>query len=360
MNTTIAPEKIRRILIRAANWVGDAVMSTPMIRAVRHNFPAAEVHVLAKPWIAPVFENSPVVDRIIAYDAGGRHAGLSGILRLCGELRRLRFDLAVLVQNAFEAALIARLSNIPRRLGYDTDGRTLLLTDAVPMTRRLKRRHQIDYYLGIMEGADLKTFGRQTALFITPDERVRAARILKKAGAVRTDAIIGLNPGAAFGGAKRWLPERFAALGRRLLDRRPDRPVVVFGGPREAALGESLRRSIGLGCINLAGRTTLREAMALIERCRLFVTNDSGLMHAADALNIPLVAVFGPTDHTTTSPLGPGSRIVRVPVPCSPCMKPECPIEDPRRHHRCMRAVSVDRVYHEVLRFLEPEGDGAP
>ncbi len=348
----IVPEEVHRILIRAANWVGDAVMSTPMIRAVRQDFPRAEIHILAKPWVAPVFEQSPDIDRIIPYDARGRHASVRGILRLCRELRPLGFDLAVLVQNAFEAALIARLSHIPRRLGYDTDGRGLLLTHPVPMTRRRKRRHQIDYYLGILEDAGLGTAGRKTTLFVSPAERVRAARILKKAGAACTDGIIGLNPGAAFGGAKRWLPERFAEVGRRLHQRLAPRPVVIFGGPGERTLGDAIRREVGDGCINLAGRTTLREAIALIERCRLFITNDSGLMHAAAALDIPLVAIFGPTNHTTTSPSGPSSRMVRVPVPCSPCMKPECPIESPHSRHRCMRSVTVERVWTEALACL--------
>jgi heptosyltransferase-2 len=355
----IAPEEIHRILIRAANWVGDAVMSTPMIRAVRRDFPRTEVHILAKPWVAPVFEHSPDVDRIIPYDARGRHASVRGILRLCGELRAVGFDLAVLVQNAFEAALIARLSGIPRRLGYDTDGRALLLTHPVPMTRRLKRRHQIDYYLGILEGAGLGTAGRETTLVVSASERVRAARILKKAGAACTDGIIGLNPGAAFGGAKRWPPERFAELGRRLRSRCAPRPVVIFGGPGEAALGHAIRREIGGGCINLAGRTTLREAIALIDRCRLFITNDSGLMHVADALKIPLIAVFGPTNHTTTSPSAPLSRVVREPMPCSPCMKPECPIDAPKEHHRCMRAVTVERVWGEAQACLDAGPRGA-
>ncbi|MDX9818335.1 MAG: lipopolysaccharide heptosyltransferase II [Desulfococcus multivorans] len=355
---TIAPEDIRRILIRAANWVGDAVMSTPMIRAVRHNFPQAEIHVLAKPWVAPVFENSPDVDQIIPYDARGRHEGFPGILRLCGELRSVGFDLAVLVQNAFEAALIARLAGIPRRLGYATDGRTLLLTHAVPMTRRLKRRHQIDYYLGVLEGAGLRTFGRETSLWVSPAERVRAARILKKAGAIRTDGIIGLNPGAAFGGAKRWPGERFVELGRRIAAHYPALPIAVFGGPGETALGDGIQRDIGGSCINLAGRTTLREAVALIERCRVFITNDSGLMHVADALDIPLVAIFGPTDPTTTSPSGPCSRMVRVPVPCSPCMMPECPIADGLERHGCMQAVTVERVLSEAVPFLGIDEEG--
>lgn len=357
----IPPEEIRRILVRAANWVGDAVMSTPMIRAVRRGFPHAEIFLLAKPWVSPVFERSPDIDRILTYDADGRHASPRGILRLCRELRPYRFDLAVLVQNAFEAALIARLAGIPRRLGYDTDGRTLLLTHPVPMTRRRKLRHQIDYYLGVTEGAGIRGSGRETALFVSPAERRRAARILREAGLDRTDGIIGLNPGAAFGGAKRWPAERFAELGRRFRRRYPQRPVVIFGGPGEADLGRTIRREIGDGAVSLAGRTGLREALALIERCRLFITNDSGLMHAADALDIPLVAVFGPTDHTTTSPSRPSSRLIRVPVPCSPCMKPECPLTDPEDRHRCMRAVTVERVYREALPFLDAgEGGRAP
>jgi len=333
-------------------------MSTPMIRAVRYNFPRGEIHVLAKPWVAPIFENSPDVDQIIPYDARGRHEGFRGILRLCSELRSGGFDLAVLVQNAFEAALIARLAGIPRRMGYATDGRALLLTHAVPMTRRLKRRHQIDYYLGVLEGAGLRTFGRKTSLWVSPAERIRAAWILKKAGAARTDGIIGLNPGAAFGGAKRWPAECFVELGRRLGDLRPSLPIAVFGGPGETGLGDGIKQAVGGSCINLAGRTTLREALALIERCRLFITNDSGLMHAADALDIPLVAIFGPTDPTTTSPSGPCSRMIRVPVPCSPCMKPECPIDYAPDHHRCMRSVTVDRVLSEAMTFLGTEGGG--
>jgi heptosyltransferase-2 len=219
------------------------------------------------------------------------------------------------------------------------------------MTPRHKKRHQIDYYLGVLEGVGLRTFDRKPALFISPEERVRAGRILRDAGAKQTDGIVGINPGAAFGGAKRWLPERFAELGRRLRDRYPQSPVVIFGGPSEATLGDAVRRDIGTDSINLAGRTTLREAVSLIDRCRLFITNDSGLMHVADALDIPLVAIFGPTNHTTTPPSGPYSRMARVPVPCSPCMRPECPIQAPEDHHRCMRAVTVDHVWREAARL---------
>ncbi len=345
---TLEKQQIRRILIRAANWVGDAVMSTPMIRAVRSNFPDAEIFILAKPWVAPVFENSPDIDHILVYDAAGRHKGVSGILRLCRELRPYRFDLAVLVQNAFEAALIAFLAGIPRRLGYGTDGRTFLLTHAVPMTRDIKKRHQRDYYLGIIEGAGLRTAGRDMKLHISGAERKRAVEILRQQGA-SGDRILGINPGAAFGSAKRWLPERFAGICTQIRAQHPGLPVAVFGGPGEEVLGDMICGLAGNGCINLCGRTTLREAIALIERCGLFITNDSGLMHIAAALDIPQIAVFGPTNHTTTSPASAASRMVRVPVPCSPCMKPECLL----KHHRCMDAVTVEMVQDAARNLLD-------
>ncbi|MGE0086508.1 MAG: lipopolysaccharide heptosyltransferase II [Desulfococcaceae bacterium] len=340
---------VRRILIRAANWVGDAVMSTPMIRAVRGNFPHAEIYILAKPWVSPVFENSPDIDKILIYEAAGRHKGVPGILPLAKDLRAYDFDMAFLVQNAFEAALISFLAGIPIRIGYNTDGRTPLLTHAVSMSRKIKKRHQIDYYLGILEGTGLHTFGREMNLEISVSERKQAAEILSRHGIRAEKGIIGINPGAAYGSAKRWPKDRYAQLCAQLRQVRKDMPVIVFGGPGEEKLGQDICRIAGEGCISIAGQTGLREAISLIERCRLFITNDSGLMHVAAALHVPQIAIFGPTDHSTTSPADSGSRIVRVPTPCSPCLKQECPLG----HHQCMKAVSADMVFREAEQILK-------
>jgi len=339
-------KNINRILIRAANWVGDAVMSTPMIRAVRKNFPKAEIFILAKPWVAPIFKYSRDVDHILIYDATGRHSGIWGVIRLGKELRQYNFDLAVLVQNAFEAALIAFLAGIPNRLGYDTDARTLLLTHGVPMNPNIKKLHQIDYYLGIIRGASLHSFGRNMSLNISVSERKATGDLLKNYG--MAGHIIGINPGAAFGSAKRWFPKRFAEVCVSLRTQFGELPVLIFGGPGEEALGEKIRDLIGSKCVNLAGKTSLREAVALIEKCSIFITNDSGLMHVAAALNIPQIAVFGPTNHTTTSPADPKSHIVRVATPCSPCMKQECM----EGHHQCMKAVTADMVYEKAAAIL--------
>lgn len=340
--------RIERILIRAANWVGDAIMTTPAIRAIRRNFPSAHITLLAKPWVAPVFAHNPDIDEVMIYQAAGRHGGWKGLLRLAGDLRRRRFDLAILFQNAFEAALLSFLAGIPRRMGFTTDGRTALLTERIRTWRPLKHGHLIDYYLGLLSGAGMTLHGRQLTLVITPDEQLEAHRYLADKG-LPEGLWIGLNPGATFGTAKRWLPDRFVELGRRLIAEQKA-SILIFGGPGEADLGQWLAAEIGARAIDLCGKTTLRQAMALIGQCDLFVTNDSGLMHVAAALEIPQVAVIGPTDPVATGPVNEASRMVYLPEACefSPCMKPHCPIVD----HRCMTAISVELVMQTALAML--------
>ena len=339
-------EHIRRILIRSANWVGDAIMTTPAVRAIRKDFPKAEISILAKPWVTPVFFNSPHIDQILIYDNADKHGGWWGKPRLSKELRKKKFDLAILFQNAFEAALLAFGARIPNRVGYSTDGRSLLLTHRVPRMRSYKQFHQIDYYLGILKGVGLAHEGSHPALFISETERIRAQELLEPYGITESDSIIGINPGATYGTAKRWMPDRYAALCDKLIESY-DVKLVIFGGPGEEALGGQIAEMISERCIDFCGKTSLREAMALIERCRLFITNDSGLMHVAAALNRPLVAIFGSTDPVTTGPYGKKSRIVRSPMDCSPCLKPDCP-ED----HLCMKQISVDMVYAAAERLI--------
>ncbi|MDM8551362.1 lipopolysaccharide heptosyltransferase II [Desulfobacterales bacterium HSG2] len=339
---------IRRILIRSANWIGDAVMTIPAVRAVRKNFPGAEISILAKPWVAPVFENSSHTDHLLIYEAAGRHKGFAGKFRLARDLKSHHFDAAILFQNAFEAAFIAFLAGIPNRIGYDTDGRSLLLSHNIRCTPELREVHQVEYYLGILEGAGLRTDGQKLHLEVSPEDRHRAGEILRRYGISQKESpVVGINPGATFGTAKRWFPERYAALCRRLQKSVPA-DILVFGGPGEEALGHRICEDIGNRCVNLCGKTTLREAIALIKKCRLFITNDSGLMHVAAALDVPQIAIFGSTDHITTAPASPESHIVRVPTPCSPCLKPDCP----EGHHSCMKEITVDMVYSVISEQL--------
>lgn len=343
------PRAVRRILVRVPNWIGDAVMCTPALDALRQLFPSAEVTALARPAIADLLKGHAAVDHVLVYDVRGRHAGLAGKWSLAGTLRRLQFDLAVLFQNAFEAALLAYLGGVPRRLGYATDGRSVLLSDAVTLPG--KGVHQIVYY-----GNLLRSLGHggplgPPRLFLAGDEEQRMARRLAEAGVGEGDLVIGINPGSTYGGAKRWLPERFGSVADRLVSRsglgRPVR-VVIVGAPGEEALGRAVASGMEAPAVEWSGRTTVRELMAVVKRCSVFVTNDTGPMHIAAAFGVPVVAVFGPTDASTTGPFGTAHTIIREPVDCSPCLLRECPID-----HRCMTRVPVEAVFAAAARRMQ-------
>lgn len=338
--------KVKKILIRSANWVGDAVMSTPAIQSLRHSFPDAEISILTKPWTAAIFQHNPHIDNILIYNAHGRHRGIKGILRLSKDIRKQKFDMAFLIQNAFEAALISWLAAIPVRLGYDTDARKALLTHAVHRKPEYKKRHQIDYYLEILSNAGLPVNGGRLVYTVTREETRYAQEMLSRSQISGKTKWVGINPGAAFGTAKRWFPERFADVCNQLrkLD---DIRVMIFGAPGEEDIGKTIREHIGKDCIDLTGKTTLRQAAALIRACDAFITNDSGLMHIAAALDVPQIALFGPTNHLTTSPASSNSTIIRHPVSCSPCMKPHCPTD-----HRCMKEITVAQVVESAQRLL--------
>lgn len=347
MNLTVLKhKKDARILIRAANWVGDAIMTTPVIRAVRKGFPAARISVLAKPWVIPVYETNPHIDDIIIYRDGHRHKRGWGTFRLANDLKPYRFDMAFLMQNAFEAALISFLARIPIRIGYNTDGRTLLLKPSIRMNPALKKGHLIDYYIGILTGAGLENDGRGMDLFISETDKTIARTILEQHHIHRDHLVIGINPGATGGTAKRWFPERFADLAKKLAQAYKSK-ILIFGGPGDEKLGDDINDASGNACVNIAGKTTLGQAFALIDSCNLFITNDSGLMHAAAALGVNQVAVIGSTDHVATSPSNENSRMVRIPLACSPCLKKDCPTD-----HQCMDRISADMVFRECESIL--------
>ena len=326
------PLEIKRILIRSTNWIGDAVMTTPAMGVVRRFFPDAEIVVAANPLVAQLFSHHPDCDRVLVYDRKGAHQGLGGFFKFVGELRRERFDLAILLQNAVEAAILAALAGIPRRAGYRSDGRGLLLSHGVPVGAAEKRLHHTDYYLRMLSGVGIVGETGPLQLACTAQEIAEAEARL---GGGQWLAV---NPGAAYGSAKRWIPQRFAEVADRLAETHGLR-VLLTGGPSEIEIGRDIAQAMTHQPLNLIGQTQVREMMALLSRCRLMITNDSGPMHVAAAFGVPLVAVFGPTDHTTTSPLSERARIVRKPVDCAPCLLRQCPTD-----HRCMEAIKVADV----------------
>jgi heptosyltransferase-2 len=338
----VVPDKI---LVRATNWVGDAVMSLPALRALRRRFPQAHISILAKPWVADLYARENVCNSLIPYSARTWAEKWSA----ARALRPHHFDSAILLQNAFEAAAIAYLASIPERIGYARDGRGFLLTRAIPVPRPGEiPRHESFYYLELLRRAGILDQIPANHLI-----RLEAAPAARDAGLDRFrrlglgEIVIGVSPGAAYGTAKRWLPERFAESANRVAGEL-GAAVAIFGSKDERALCESVAASIATPVKNFAGETSLAEFIDLAAACRVYLTNDSGAMHIASALGVPTVAVFGATDDQTTGPTGPLARVIREPVECSPCLQRECPID-----HRCMTRVSATRVAETALELLK-------
>jgi heptosyltransferase II len=339
-----------KIMVRATNWVGDAIMSLPAIEALRVSFPDAEIVVVAKPSVADLYLNHPALLRLMIYNPEGEHAGPRGFRMFVQALRAERFDAALLLQHAFHAAWIAWRAGIRVRIGYRTQCRGWLLTHPVALPPKVHLGHESSEYLELLFRSGLiderPAPVSRVQLAVTKKERRWGLEALKALGLEGPRYFVGFSPGASYGPAKRWPVDRFAALGDRLVGAL-GADVLVFGSKAERPLAEAVARAMRHTPIVLAGTTTLRQWMALTERCRLVVANDSGTMHLAAAVGVPVLAVFGSTDEHRTGPLGPWARVVRHPVPCSPCGLRECPID-----FRCMQSVTVDEVHRTALELV--------
>jgi heptosyltransferase-2 len=320
-----------RIVVRAPNWLGDVVLSLAAVRDVRRQFPSARLEVLARPSVSGLYGAVPEVDAVRT------SAGLRA------DARQLRgaFDAAILLPNSFGAAFVAWRAGIAERWGYRTDARGLLLTRGVPVPASVRGQSQVYYYRAMLAGAGLATTD-------PPDTSLRCPEAWRAETGARlgTGPFIVMTPGAAYGSAKRWLPERFAEAGDALaLDH--DAEVLILGAASDRALGEGIASRMQRRPRVLCGETSLADLVAILAGARLLLTNDSGGMHVAAALGTPVVAVFGPTDWRETSPVGTRHRLVREPVHCAPCLLRDCPID-----HRCMRGVSVRRVLEAAEEIL--------
>jgi heptosyltransferase-2 len=339
----IEKSKIHRILIRTTNWVGDLVMTTPAIEAVRANFPESTLAVLARPWVTPLLENHPAVNHVLPLQTGnGFISHTVEIIKTAGLLRKMKFDLAVIFQNAFEAALLAYLGGIRFRIGYNTDSRGFLLSHSVIRDGEVLNVHQVEYYLSILRAMGWEAESRDPRVFVAEKDQEAIRSLLLSKGIGEDHFLLGLSPGAVFGPAKRWPAERFAAIGDWAADRWGAK-IVVMGSQGEMDICNAVSHSMKHDPVNICGSTKLGEAMALIERCQFFVTNDSGLMHITAALDVPMVAIFGSTDPVATGPRSEKARIVKQQVDCAPCLKPECPTD-----YRCMLGIEPDDVWREM------------
>ncbi len=329
-----------RIAVRGVNWIGDAVMTIPALRAIKKYFNEAEINLIIKPWVAPVFYDSPYVDNIILYSA--EYNNIGGKFRFAKLLRKESFSRAILLQNAFDAGLIAFLAGIPERIGYQRDMRRLLLTKPVTYNGEDRLMHHIDYYLELLRRAGIPAEYSIPWIRLSLDERVEARRRLS----ALDRPLLGINPGATYGSAKRWFPERFAMVADLFVELTGG-SVVLLGGEKEIEIAKQIRRnSRSEALLILTGKTTLRELIAVISELDILLSNDSGPMHIGYAVGTPVVALFGSTDPTLTGPKGYRDVVIKKDLDCSPCFRRTC------NYMKCMEAITIDDVLDGIKRLI--------
>lgn len=334
------------ILIRLPNWIGDVVMATPTLRALRASFPEGRMVALGKPWAQELLADHPCLDEVFTYPFQIKKQGLRVKFQLLKAIQERQSSWGLLFPNSISSALLFYLAGVPRRVGYVTPGRGPLLTHgleppAAPVSL-------VDYYLGLMEGFSLKGDWDRSLYLPVSEERKREAKGLWRAwGVGEKGLVVGLNPGAAWGRSKRWLPERFAEVGD-LFARELGAKVALFGSQEELPLVQGISRRMQTPSLVVAGKDNLKNLPALLARCNLLVTNDTGPMHIAASQGVPLVVLFGPTDPWQTAPAYRDLEVISKQLQCAPCFKRECPYG----HHECMVGISAREVLAAGAKLL--------
>ena len=324
-------------------------MTVPALRELRRILPDTHITLVSRPGAADIFADADFVDEVLIYD----RAGFASTWNQAREWRQRKFDLAVLFQNAFEAAMIVFLARVPTRIGYETEHRGMLLTNSLPLPAWRNERHEIFFYLNIVAELERSLGGTSTVesreprfdLDISIARRQRAKELLRSHGG-RTDApLILLCPGSINSRAKRWPAERYAALADRLAE--SGAQVALIGSAAELLVSEQVSGHSRTQPIVLTGKTTVAEATAIISVADLLITNDTGPAHIGSAVGSPTLVIFGPTNPLTTRPFAPTAEIIRHPPDCAPCMLRDCPID-----HRCMTAISPEEVFARAESLL--------
>lgn len=342
-----------RILVRGTNWIGDAVMTIPAMRRLRRAFPNAHIALHCRKWAEGIFRDVDFLDEIITFQTSDN--GLNDLRTEASQIRHGNFDLAVLFPNSFRSAALPWLGKIPRRFGYEKELRGFMLTDRVAVPEWKSARHEVYYYLnlvdeviGSLEGhADAVNEPPDISITVSPARRDQARKLFETLGGDLSLPIVALGCGSTNSRAKRWPAERFASLASQVIDRKGAN-IVLLGSEDESDVAENVRRLSGRNLINAAGKTSLEDAVALLAVSDVFVSNDMGLAHIAAAVGTPTLVIFGPTNPETTRPFSDTAEVIRVPVECSPCMLRDCPID-----HRCMTSIEHVSVAERVLAIFE-------
>lgn len=337
---------MNRILIIAPNWIGDAVMSQPLLANLKSIYPKSQIDVLASPWVAPIYRACAEVHQVI--DAHLEHQQLQWSLRkqLAKQLELNQYNACFVLPNSLKSALIPWLANIPLRIGYRGEMRFGLINFALDNPSKINRPPMANHYLALCNVMDhsKEVDTNQAAdpkLNISPTAKQSVSAKLQ-AAAIDEKSIYVLCPGAEYGVTKRWPTEHFASLAQHLINNEPNANIILLGGKGDHALGEEIISQVKntAQIQNWCGETSLDEAIALIGMSKVLVSNDSGLMHIGAALKVPQVAIFGSSDPHHTPPLSDKAKVIWLNLPCSPCHKRECPLG----HLKCLKDISPSTV----------------
>lgn len=338
----------KRIIVRMPNWIGDLVMATPVLADLKQKFPDAELTAMCKAPLADLLKYHPYIDGLYGFKKGrGVFARRGSVRNVVHKLHAGNYDLGILLTNSLSSAWWFWQGNIQVRIGYKGDCRTSLLTHPVAYRPNKEQEHLVGTYKHLLQPLGIERSTTLPTLVVLDEEIQLAYQRLTRLGIDISKTIVGINPGAAYGSAKCWLPERFEEVIRSLLEMDPDVSVLVFGDLGGASLVKEICQKFPARVINLAGQTNVRELMALIKICSVFLTNDSGPMHIADALGTPLLALFGSTNAVATGPYIQ-KNIIHKKVACSPCYKRVCPID-----FRCMKAIHAQEVHQKLAELLD-------
>lgn len=348
--TSVQSEGIKRVVVRGTNWVGDSLMTVPALRALRRVLPGASITLAIRPSPKGIFSEADFIDDVLLYDRKGAFS----VIPQVRDWKRREFDLAVLFQNAFEAALIPFLAGVPIRLGYATESRQALLSHPLPLPDWRTSRHEVFYYLYLITALEQMLFGTSSICEAEPDasieisetRKTEALSLLRANGVQEQEPVVAICPGSINSRAKRWPAEAYASLADRLIDTR--RQVLLIGSKDEADVSRDVTSRMRHRPIVLTGKTNLDQIIAVLATVDLVVTNDTGPAHIGSALGRPTLVIFGPTNPLTTRPFSPLAEILRHPPECAPCMLRDCPID-----HRCMTAITVDEVFERSHLLLK-------
>lgn len=348
--TNVHAESIKRVVVRGTNWVGDSVMTVPALRALRRVLPHAHITLAIRPGATGIFSEADFIDDVLVYNRKNAFS----VIPQVREWRRRNFDLALLFQNAFEAALIPFLAGVPVRLGYATESRQALLTHPLELPDWRSSRHEVFYYLYLVTALEQMLFGSSSICEAEPDasiqisetRRAEANELLRTYGIRAGQPVVAICPGSINSRAKRWPAEAYAAFADRLIE--SQRQVVLIGSQGEAEVSQDVMGRMQHEPVVLTGKTSLDQVTAVLATVDLIVTNDTGPAHIGAALGRPTIVIFGPTNPLTTRPFSPAAEILRHPPECAPCMLRDCPID-----HRCMTAITIDEVFERSHALLK-------